>query len=101
MSKSTIDELTGDEGTSTGTASSNGEFSATRQLRENAKVAMDALRDAGRGASAAASELGEEAYQMGARTSAQIARQVETQPITSVLIAASLGLVAGMLLARR
>jgi ElaB/YqjD/DUF883 family membrane-anchored ribosome-binding protein len=113
MSNSTTDELTGDEGTTAvhanGASAKNGasangdagEFSALRGLRENARVAMDALRDAGRGASAAVSELGGGAYQAGARTSAQIARQVEAQPMTSVIVAASLGLVAGILLARR
>jgi ElaB/YqjD/DUF883 family membrane-anchored ribosome-binding protein len=112
MSKSMSDELTGDEGTlpmhgngahkngapANGDA---GESATLRGLRENAKVAMDALRDAGRGASAAVSDLGGGAYQAGARTGAQIARQVEAQPMTSVVIAASLGLVAGILLARR
>jgi ElaB/YqjD/DUF883 family membrane-anchored ribosome-binding protein len=118
MSKSISDELTGDEGTpavhgngvhgngasSRNGASTNGdagESSTLHGLRENARVAMDALRDAGRGASAAVSELGGGAYQASARTGAQIARQVEAQPMTSVIIAASLGLVAGILLARR
>jgi ElaB/YqjD/DUF883 family membrane-anchored ribosome-binding protein len=118
MSDYTNDEPTGDESTpavhehgghGNGAAIKNGaspngdasEFGTLRGLRENARVAMDALRDAGRGASAAVSELGDGAYQAGARTGARIARQVEAQPMTSVIVAASLGLIAGVLLARR
>lgn len=116
MSKSQYDEPTGEDGTFTEGASTehhngssehangsaaSGDFSTMRGLRENARIAMDALRDAGRGASAAVSDIGGGAYQAGARTGAQIARQVEAQPMTSVIVAASLGLVAGILLARR
>jgi ElaB/YqjD/DUF883 family membrane-anchored ribosome-binding protein len=99
MNESKIDEVIGDEGSSI--ERSNGEFTAMRGLRENARVAMDALRDASRGASAAVTELGEGAYQAGAKTSARIARQVEAQPVASVVVAASLGLIAGVLLSRR
>jgi ElaB/YqjD/DUF883 family membrane-anchored ribosome-binding protein len=104
MSDSNLDSLNGDEGTATtrdNGSSANGEFSTMRGLRENARIAMDALRDAGRGASAAVSELGDDAWQAGARTGARLSRQVEAQPMTSVIIAASLGLVAGVLLTRR
>ena len=104
MSNSHMDEITDDAGSVAEPethAAENGEFNAMRGLRDNAKIAMDALRDASRGATAAVSELGEGAYQAGARTGAQIARQVEAQPMTSVILAASLGLVAGVLLARR
>ncbi len=99
MSKSQIHELTSDDGAAVSSAES--EYSAMRSLRENARQAMDALREAGRGASAAVSELGGGAYQAGARTGAQIVRQVEAQPMTAVVVAASLGVVAGVLLARR
>ena len=109
MSNSTSDELTGDEGNpevhGNGAATNdrpaaNGdasEYSTLRGLRENARVAMDALRDAG-GAPQPPSPNWAVAPQAGARTSAQIARQVEAQPMTSVIVAASLGLIAGGLL---
>jgi len=70
-------------------------------LGEGARATASALRDAYRGASATVSDLSGEAYQIGTKTSAQIARTVESQPMTAVLIAASLGLVAGILLSRR
>jgi ElaB/YqjD/DUF883 family membrane-anchored ribosome-binding protein len=79
----------------------NGETEILRGLRESARATTDALRDAYRGATAAMSDLSEEACQIGSRTSAQISRQVEAQPMTSVLVAASIGLIAGVLLARR
>jgi ElaB/YqjD/DUF883 family membrane-anchored ribosome-binding protein len=79
----------------------NSESQTMRGLRENAKATTEALRDAGRKVSATASELGENAYQFGSKTGAQIAHTVEEQPMASVLIAAALGLIAGMLLARR
>jgi ElaB/YqjD/DUF883 family membrane-anchored ribosome-binding protein len=104
MSESKIHEMTDEQGAAIeqdNPSSETSDFSAMRGLRENARVAMDALRDASRGASAAVTELGGGAYQVGAKTGAQIARQVEAQPVASVLVAASLGLVAGMLLSRR
>jgi ElaB/YqjD/DUF883 family membrane-anchored ribosome-binding protein len=78
-----------------------GESSLMRGLCENARSASDTVRSAYREASAAASDFGGEAYEVGAKTGARIARQVEAQPMSSVLIAGSLGLVVGMLLARR
>jgi ElaB/YqjD/DUF883 family membrane-anchored ribosome-binding protein len=79
----------------------NGEAQSLRGLRESARATSDALREACRGASAAISDLSEEAYQIGSQTGARISRQVEAQPMTSLLVAASIGLVAGVFLARR
>jgi len=72
-----------------------------RGLWANFRMQDGSLGDACRGASATVTELGEEAYQIGTRTGARIARGVEAQPMTSILVAGSLGLIAGLLLARR
>jgi len=79
----------------------NGEANALRGLRESARITTDALCDASHKASVAARELGDGAYQFGARTGARVARQVEAQPMTAALVAASLGLIIGVLLPRR
>ncbi len=77
------------------------EFSAMRELRESARLTTDALCDAGRKATAAVREVGEGAYDIGSRTGAQVVHQMETWPIASLLVAATVGMIAGMLLARR
>ena len=82
-------------------SAANGESDAMRGLRDSAQVATDAVCDAGRKASSAMKELGDSAYQIGSRTGARVARQVEAQPMQSALVAASLGLIIGVLLARR
>ena len=79
----------------------NGEASVLRGLRESARVTTDALCDAGQKASVTMKELGDGAYQMGTRAGARVARQVEAQPMTAALVAASVGLIIGMLLPRR
>jgi hypothetical protein len=81
-----------------GTDSETGPF---RGFREGARVTTDAICDAGQKASAAIKDLGDGVYQFGARTGAGVARQVEAQPMTAALVAASLGLIVGVLLARR
>jgi ElaB/YqjD/DUF883 family membrane-anchored ribosome-binding protein len=82
-------------------AEANGESHVVHDLREGVRTTTDALRDAGRRASEVMSEFGESAYQAGNKTRAQVAGQVEAQPIASILIAASIGLIAGALLFRR
>jgi ElaB/YqjD/DUF883 family membrane-anchored ribosome-binding protein len=70
-------------------------------LNETTRAARDALRESGRKASAIINDLGNQACDTGARTRDQIVRQVESQPLTSVLLAAGIGLLAGVLLSRR
>ena len=78
-----------------------GEANSLRGLRESARVTSDALCDAGHKASVAMKEPGDGAYQIGTRTGARVARRVEAQPMTAALVAASLGLIIGVLLPRR
>jgi ElaB/YqjD/DUF883 family membrane-anchored ribosome-binding protein len=108
MSQSKADDTTmhngsgaGHENDVSGESNGNGEALSYRGLRESARATSDALREACRGASAAISDLSEEAYQIGSQTGARISRQVEAQPMTSLLVAASVGLIAGVFLARR
>jgi hypothetical protein len=79
----------------------NGDASVLRGLRESARVTSDALCAAGQKASAAMQGLGDGAVQFGTRTGARVARQVEAQPMAAAVIAASLGVIIGMLLPRR
>jgi ElaB/YqjD/DUF883 family membrane-anchored ribosome-binding protein len=108
MSQPNTDETTIHNGAGSGhddvmprNSGANGEATSYAGLRESARATTEALREACRGASAAISELSEEAYQLGSQTGARISRQVEAQPMTSLLVAASIGLVAGVFLARR
>jgi|HubBroStandDraft_6_1064221.scaffolds.fasta_scaffold1424550_1 hypothetical protein len=102
MTKSNGDaDLAHDEPVAESARETNGAATAMRGLLDNARVAKDALRGACRGASATAAEFGEEAYQIGSKTTAQLTRQVVAQPMTSMLVAGSLGLIAGVLLTRR
>jgi ElaB/YqjD/DUF883 family membrane-anchored ribosome-binding protein len=84
-----------------GKPDANGEASTLHGLRESARITTDALCDAGHKASVAVKEFGDGAYQFGARTGARVARQVEAQPMTAALVAASLGLIIGVMLPRR
>ena len=84
-----------------GKPETNGEANVLRGLRESARITTDALCDVGHKASVAIKELGDGAYQVGSRTGARVARQVEAQPMTAALVAASLGLIIGVLLPRR
>jgi len=79
----------------------NGEAGVLHGLRESARATSDAICDAGHKASVTMKELGDGAYQMGSRAGASVARQVEAQPMTAALVAASLGLIIGVLLPRR
>lgn len=73
----------------------------TGPLGEAARATAEAVRDVGRKASAAMTEVGEEAYRTGARGGAHVGRYIGAHPVTSIAIAASLGLFAGLLLSRR
>jgi len=65
-----------------------------------ARATADALRVAGRKASAVMADLTEEARDTGMKTRDQVATKVRAQPMMAVLVAAALGLVAGLLLTR-
>jgi ElaB/YqjD/DUF883 family membrane-anchored ribosome-binding protein len=60
-----------------------------------------AVRDAAKKVSAVASDFGQQTLERGNRYGKEVISQVESQPLTSVLIAAGAGFVAGLLLARR
>jgi ElaB/YqjD/DUF883 family membrane-anchored ribosome-binding protein len=66
-----------------------------------ARATADALRVAGRKASAVMSDLTEEARDTGMKTRDQMVSKVQAQPMTAILVAAALGLVAGLLLTRQ
>lgn len=68
---------------------------------ETTKAAREALRVAGRKATATFNDLSGEAMETGGKAREQIVRQVESQPLTAVLLAAGVGLLAGLLWARR
>jgi ElaB/YqjD/DUF883 family membrane-anchored ribosome-binding protein len=66
-----------------------------------ARATADALRVAGRKASAVMSDFKDEARDTGVKTREQVASRVQAQPMTSILVAAALGLVAGLLISRQ
>jgi|SwirhisoilCB1_FD_contig_41_860065_length_472_multi_4_in_0_out_0_1 ElaB/YqjD/DUF883 family membrane-anchored ribosome-binding protein len=80
---------------------SNGDAGVLQSLREGARMTTETLYDAGQKASAAIKDFGDNAYQMGSQTGARVVRQVEAQPVAAVLIAASIGMIIGVLLPRR
>jgi len=84
-----------------GIPETNGNVHVLRSLRESTRLSTDALCDAGYKASAAVKELGDGAYKAGCRAGAQVARRVEAQPMVAALVAASLGLIVGVMLPRR
>ena len=63
--------------------SSGSETSVSNAMRGllRAQVATDTISDAGRKASAVVKQLGDSACEVGARTGARVARQVEAQPV--------------------
>ena len=74
---------------------------AARKAGGTAANMGDAVRDAAQKVSAAATDFGQEAVARGTRYGQNVVEQVEAQPLTSVIIAAAAGLVAGLLIARR
>ncbi len=73
----------------------------TGPFGEAARATAEAVRAVSRKASAAMTEVGEEARQTSARGGAHVARYVGAHPVISIAIAASVGVFAGLLLARR
>jgi ElaB/YqjD/DUF883 family membrane-anchored ribosome-binding protein len=66
-----------------------------------ARATGDALRVAGRKAASVMADLTEEARDTGAKTRDQVSSRVQAQPMTSIVVAAALGLVAGLLMSRQ
>jgi len=79
----------------------NGASDTGRMFGEATRATGEALQDASRKATAAVSDLGKSAYDVGTKARDEMSRQVEAQPMMAVLVAASLGLLTGLLLARR
>ncbi len=73
----------------------------SERIGQSTADAGAAVRDATRVVGAAAAEAGHRVYEQGQRAGHGIANQVEKQPIISLLAAATAGLLAGLLLARR
>jgi ElaB/YqjD/DUF883 family membrane-anchored ribosome-binding protein len=69
-------------------------------IDDAARATGEAFRRASRKASAVVSEFGGQALDTGTTKRDQLASHVQTQPVTSIVIAAALGLVAGLLFAR-
>ncbi len=78
---------------------------ATPDLAATAECAIhatsEALKDAGRKAAVTMNDLAEAASATGAKAREHVSRQVEEQPVASLLMAAAMGLVVGVLLTRR
>jgi ElaB/YqjD/DUF883 family membrane-anchored ribosome-binding protein len=68
---------------------------------EAARAAADMLRETGRKATEAVSHLADDAYETGTKTRDEVAHRVVDQPLTAVLLAAGIGLLAGLLFSRR
>lgn len=60
-----------------------------------------AVQDATRKMGSAAADAGQQIYHQSQRVGRGVIEQVENQPVTSVLVAAAAGFIAGILLARR
>lgn len=68
------------------------------------KAALNAgatMRDVAGRAGDAATDVSDRVYKRGVETSQQVSRQVESQPLSSLLVAASAGFIVGLLMARR
>jgi ElaB/YqjD/DUF883 family membrane-anchored ribosome-binding protein len=86
---------------SSGNADTNGNAGVLQSLREGTRVTTEAFCDIGHKASVTMTELGDSAYRAGKGAGARVAGQVKAQPMTAALIAASVGLIIGVLLPRR
>lgn len=73
----------------------------TQSTHDAAQAAGSALRDATGVARDAAYRINETVSRQTDRAVEDLSRRVEEQPITALLVAGGIGLVAGMLLARR
>lgn len=72
-----------------------------QQAGKIAANAGAAVRDAAGRVSEAAADMGDKVYKRGMQASQQVSKQVELQPLSSILVAASAGFVVGLLMARR
>jgi ElaB/YqjD/DUF883 family membrane-anchored ribosome-binding protein len=74
---------------------------AAQTVGEAANAAGAAVRDAGAHIRDAAADFGARVRKTADGTANDLAKRVEQQPLSSIVVAAGVGLVAGMLLARR
>jgi uncharacterized protein YjbJ (UPF0337 family) len=72
-----------------------------KQATDAGETAASAVQDAAQKARAQASDIGERLYDEGRRAGDSIARTVEQQPLTAVLVAAALGYGIAYLMHRR
>jgi ElaB/YqjD/DUF883 family membrane-anchored ribosome-binding protein len=79
----------------------NFEERATQTVGEAANAAGAAVRDAGAQIRDAAAGIGARVRKSADETANDLAKRVEQQPLSSIMVAAGVGLVAGLLLARR
>jgi ElaB/YqjD/DUF883 family membrane-anchored ribosome-binding protein len=77
-----------------------GETASDAAARASAGM-RDAIRDGARKVDDATSEIGGDLYKRSQYIGRDIARHIESQPMSSVIIAAAAGIFTGMLLARR
>ena len=73
----------------------------SQRVGDAAADAGAAVREATRKVSAAAADYGSQVLERGQRVGKGMVEQVETQPITSVMVAAAAGFFVGLLIARR
>ena len=74
---------------------------AAQTVSEAANAAGAAVRDATSQIREAANDLGARVRKSADNTVTDLAKRVEQQPLSAVLVAGGVGLIAGMLLARR
>lgn len=72
-----------------------------QQAMKAASNASSTVRDAASRAGDVAADVGDRVYKRGVEASQQVSRHVESQPLSSLLVAASAGFVVGLLMARR
>ncbi len=72
-----------------------------QQAVKAASNAGATMRDAAGRASEVATDVGDRVYKRGMQASEQVSRHVESQPLSSLLVAASAGFIVGLLMARR
>jgi ElaB/YqjD/DUF883 family membrane-anchored ribosome-binding protein len=70
------------------------------KFAEAARATADAVRASGRKASAVMADFGEDAVDKSKQARDEVVERVKTQPIAALLIAAGVGLLAGVLLGR-
>ncbi|MCW3474875.1 hypothetical protein [Limobrevibacterium gyesilva] len=73
----------------------------SHRISDAATEAGAAVREAARKVSAAAGDIGEQAIERGNRYRKDVLEHVESQPMTSVMVAAAAAFAVGLLLGRR